>query len=188
MLLATAFSTIGASSIFALVGLTFITASIFSISAAINNLEIDKLNGFSSSMENFLNLLKFEGIKESASAIAISINEIAAAMENIPEGKTTSLQTLNETLNVAKTITEDNIKPTKDFINVIKEYYQFQADSKEADKDALVQALKEVTKTFATTEKEREITLVIKGNEVAALLKGEKTTMQGLLTGFSPVR
>lgn len=158
-----------------------ISSAIDAIGASVAKLEESKLTSFASSMYNLVEIMKFEGISTAANGVASAIAQIGAALETLPEGKEVSLKTLNETLNVAKTITEDQIKPTTDFINVAKEYYQVQATSKEASKDALVQALKEVTKAFTANEKDKEVTLIIKGGDLAAVLKGEKKDMQALL-------
>jgi len=113
---------------------------------------------------------------------------LAAALDEIPEGKTVALSTLNETLTTAKTITEDNIKPTKDFIGAVKEYYKFQADSKDADKDALVAALKQVIGEQNKSAEEGQgegtpIKLVISGNDFAEAINGGGKSVNGLLSG-----
>jgi hypothetical protein len=160
-----------------------ISSAIDAIGASVAKLEESKLTSFASSMYNLVEIMKFEGISTAANGVASAITQIGAALETLPEGKEVSLKTLNETLNVAKTITEDQIKPTTDFINVAKEYYQVQATAKEASKDALVQAMKEATKAFTAVEKDKEVTLVIKGGDLASLLKGETTTLVGLMNG-----
>lgn len=182
--LAVSLSLIGATALFSTAGLLIIAGAIYTIGDAINEMEENKLLNFKNTMEEFLELLRFEGIKDRTSAITDSISSIAESLNEIPEGKTVALETLNKTLTIAKSITEDNIKPTKDFIQVMKGYYEVQATAKEADKDALVAALKEITGALtAREEQEREVNLVVKGSEMAELFKGKKRTVAGLLTG-----
>jgi len=87
----------------------------------------------------------FGGIGMLAMAgVAASVFLLAEALDEIPESKALSLQTVDNTLKTIKTVKEEDVKPTEKFITAAKEYYKAQGDAKDADKDALVAALKEV--------------------------------------------
>lgn len=118
--------------------------------------------------------------------LSLGIAAIAVALNSIPDSKTLTLKTLNETLNNAKTLREEDIKPTKDFVRVIKDYYEVQAKSKDSDKDALVAALKEImnpSKEQAASEEATPIKLVISGNDLAYAINNGNSTVSGLMTG-----
>ena len=76
-----------------------------------------------------------------------SVYMLADAMKEIPENKTVTLQTLDETLKTVKSMKTTDLDPAKEFMTVAKEFYVVQKESKDADKDALVTALKEIVKT-----------------------------------------
>lgn len=188
--LAASFYVIGASSLFAVAAIVVITGAIFAIGKAFSSINTENIKAFSGTLENFLNLLKFEALGDRFGVLTSGIKSIGAALNELPENKTIALQTLNETLNTAKTITEDNIKPTKEFISVAKEYYQVQATSKEADKDTLVAALKEIKSAMApkeakATTEAMPVKLVISGTDLATALKSGNTTVNALLHGLT---
>lgn len=110
---------------------------------------------------------------------------LGVALRAIPDNKVITLKTLNETLSHAKTLREEDIKPTKDFVRVIKDYYEVQAKSKDADKDALVAALKEIMSSgkeeAQSSEETTPIKLVISGTDLAYALNNGNASVAGTL-------
>jgi len=121
--------------------------------------------------------------------MATAIVSLGKALDSLPEGKTVTLKTLNEALTSVKALKEEDIKPTKEFVTVAKQFYEVQANSKEADKDALVAVLKQLTKTMSSKEEKSnepmQVKLVISGTELANALNNGNTTVNAMLHGVS---
>lgn len=105
---------------------------------------INLSEGLSGLTQFNLSLAALTNSASGASIMVDAISEISSALEGMPEGKEVTLRALNDTLYTAKTIKEEEIRPAKDFITAAREYYVAQEKSKESDKDALVNALKEL--------------------------------------------
>lgn len=79
------------------------------------------------------------------------MKDVVAGINEIPKdeafnAKVNVIKTVGETLQTAKMVSPEQIRPAKEFIASAKEYYQAQKDSKSQDQDALVQALKQFMK------------------------------------------
>jgi len=111
---------------------------------------------------------------------------LSAALATIPDEKVTSLKTFNETLTAVKNLTEEDLKPTKEFINSAKVFYEAQAQSKDAEKDALTALLKEISASMNKKEEKgaTPVNLIVSGADLARALKGTSTTkVAASLTG-----
>ncbi len=123
--------------------------SIKSINSAINEIndtKIQALNMLTATLQtfsNFSDMTVFEGI-------ANGIKLIGEAINTLPSDKTVTLSTINETLNTVKSIKKDDLEPAKQFVDIASAYFAAQKDSKDSEKDALVQALKQVLGTNDT--------------------------------------
>jgi hypothetical protein len=116
-----------------------------------------KLSAGLSTLTQFnISLSALSGAGAGATLLVSTISEISEALKEIPEGKTLTLNALNQTLTTARTITEEEIKPSKDFVKAVKDYYVAQKDSKESDKDPLVNALKELKAMLAPKQESNE--------------------------------
>jgi len=107
--------------------------------------------------------------------IAEEINKISEK----PDGMVTftaSMNSLNNVLTTAKTIKEEELKPTKDFIQTAKEYYIAQASSRDVSNDALVEMLKQLNTTIVNSANKKggaiPVKLVVGSNEFEAKLFG----------------
>ena len=164
------------------VSIGVLTSAIFAINAAVNSANETKIKAFSESLSSLQTLLAFEGIEDSALKVVKAIKMIADEINKISEKPdamvsfTTSMNSLNNVLTTAKTVTEDDIKPTKNFIQAAKEYYVAQATSKDVNSDALVGMLKELNTTIANAGSKKggaiPVKLVVGSNEFEAKLYG----------------
>jgi len=124
------------------------------------------------------------GASESISALAKSLVEVSLAINDIPILKTimlkTSMDSLGVVLNASKTITKENIEPTKELIQAAKEFYIVQSEAKPMFNDPLIQTLNLVknsinglASSFNTGDKGegQKVTLIIDGKSIAAVLK-----------------
>jgi len=111
------------------------------------------------------------------SAVTSAIADITKELKEVPEGKTITLNALNQTLTTARAITEEEIKPSKDFVKAVKDYYVAQKDSKESDKDPLINALKELKAMFAPKQQSNEPITV-------KLVLNDGQTLDGKLFGL----
>jgi hypothetical protein len=175
------------------IGFTALASGILALSASISTLPEIKLIAFSDLMKE-LDSLKDLGavVSNSLGLIAESINKIGEEIDNLPEGKTVkftnSMDSLNRVLQTSKEIREVDIKPTKDLINAAKEYYIAQTNSKEADKDALVNALKQIKQAFGESKSEQQnvpVTLIIDGKTASAMLHYNRK-LSGMMGGPTP--
>lgn len=157
------------------IGIAALVTVIGSLAAAISLIPEEKLKGIEQ-----LNILMQSMMKSPINAMkeyASGIELIAAALNKLPDGKTVTLSTLNETLNTVKQLKEEDIGPTKQFVDAASKYYEAQSRSKGAEKDALVAALKEVlgaksgNQEKEKTEEKIQCTLMVDGEAMKAYIK-----------------
>jgi len=143
----------------------------------------ENIKAFGDSMLGLSQILAFEGIEESAAKVVNAIRMIAEEIASISEGDNvvffgTAMTSLNNVLTTAKTVTEEEIKPAKGFIDAARQYYVAQAASKDTDKDALVAAIKELKNVFAAketaggAEQPMKVRLVVGADEFEAKMFG----------------
>lgn len=120
--------------------------SIKTINSAINEIndaKIQALNTLATTLQtfsSFSDMTVFDGI-------ANGIKLIGEAINTLPNDKTVTLSTINETLNTVKSLKKEDLEPAKQFVDIASAYFEAQKQSKDSEKDALVQALKEVLGT-----------------------------------------
>jgi phosphotransferase system IIB component len=143
----------------------------------------ENIKAFGDSMIGLSQILAFEGIEDSASKVVNAIRMIAEEIASITEGDNvvkfgTAMTSLNNVLTTAKTVTEEELKPAKGFIETARQYYVAQAASKDTDKDALVAAIKELKNVFAAketaggTDQPMKVRLVVGADEFEAKMFG----------------
>lgn len=129
-----------------------------------------------------MNPLGWIGMAAGIKFFATAVEDIADAINTLPQDvefktKVQSLQVVNETIKLAST-SGPTLKPTTDFINVAKDYFKAQKDSKDADKDSLVQALKTVLapkkEMQESTTTDTPIVLKVDGQQLSAILTRQK--------------
>jgi len=100
---------------------------------------------------------------------SVAIQVLAASLNQLPDNKTIEIKNLSESIIAVKSIKEEDLKPTKEFVKISKEYYEIQAKSKDADSDAIVAALRELNAKNKEEESEegKEITLIVDGTAFA---------------------
>jgi len=153
-------------------GIMGLSIAIAALGNSLQTLDVTKLEAFTTFTDK---VSAIKDIKEGANQTAAAILTIGLALRAIPEGKDVTLRALNDTLYTAKTIKEEEIKPAKDFVDAVREYYVAQEKSKDSDKDALAVALKELKGilTPKTNNEPIDIKLVLKDGQV----------LNGTLTG-----
>lgn len=170
-------------------GLGIVTGAIVAINAAIGGADNEKLKNFANAIDGLHKVLLFEQIDTSAKKVVDSIRMIAEEIDKaVGTGDnavkfSASMTSLNNVLTTAKTIREEEIKPTKDFLQQAKEYYVAQSVSKDASNDALIGMLKELNKAIAQASaanndrRPMKVKLVVGSKEFEAEMHGlnEKT-------------
>ncbi len=126
--------------------------------------------------------LGFIAIAAGISMMVLAITALGAAINSIPENKAVTLTALNETLTTVKSLTEEDIQPTKKFVVAVKDYYEAQSRSKDIEKDALVAALRQAMTSSQAAKAEQKVKLIITGNELARALKTGDTLVDAKMT------
>ncbi len=129
-------------------------SSMEKMSQSFNTLPADKLLSFNQSLVNFDKLISNSNLVASSKAIVEAVTMISSALNSMPENKKVMLESVVSTINTVKQISDDQLKPSKQFFEVVTKYYEAQANSKTADQDAVVQALKEATRAIVGELKE----------------------------------
>ncbi len=175
-------------------GITALTSAIKDIKKAIGTDTTEAFKAFGESMLGLYAVLSFEGVEDSISVVVRAIRSIGEEIEKVISDKekmitfTTSMNSLNNVLTTAKTIKEEDLKPTKEFLTKAKEYYLAQAGAKDSDKDALLAIVRELQKINQTTNTAKSNTpmrvkLVVGNNEADALLYGFNTKTSDMIQG-----
>lgn len=73
--------------------------------------------------------------------MAVYLKEVNTEMSAIQEQNITKLRAFVDTMEKTKNITVDQLKPTKEFVQIAKEYFIEQTKSKDVEKDAFIEAI-----------------------------------------------
>jgi DNA phosphorothioation-dependent restriction protein DptG len=117
-------------------------------------------------------------------SFASLMKDVVAGINELPneaefKGRVDILKTVGQSIDSIRKTTPEQLRPTTDFIRASKEYYDAQKTSKDADKDAIIQALNSVLKTnfnnksnASSTSSETPIILKVDGKSLRAVITG----------------
>ncbi len=166
-------------------GLETIVASINFLSSSLNTLTTSITTLFNT-ISGKLTGFGFSGFSNAIIQMNGVIITLIETLNQIPDNKTLAIKTLTDNVSTVKELKQEDLKPVREFVSISKEYYEVQAKSKDADKDALIAALKELRGTTGEEGEEeagQEIKLVINGADLAEALSFGNRPVKGLLIG-----
>jgi len=165
-------------------------------------LQADKIEKFGAMVHNLLQILQNPNFETAMKTLTEGIQKITKALNEMPEERKVSLETLNNSLNIIKTITADNVaptiqavtlikdaKPTEQFVQVIEHFHKIHGESKESKENFLLEGIKEVgslLKEKFSSDGEKKIQLVVSGKDLSnALNSYGDHTINGVVHGLS---
>lgn len=118
-----------------------VLGSIGNFSNMINPL-VNQISNLSSS------LLALEGPISVFQKLAGYIRDVRTELEGVSADSIEKLKTFSDTMQNTRTLTSEELRPASEFVQIMKSYYDAQAQAKSSSEDAIVQALKEATKSI----------------------------------------
>ncbi len=160
---------------------------IIDFTSALSRLKVDQMKEFNELMKNLVGILKSDNIAAGMKSVSDGIEAMAEALNEMPDKKIISLETLNQSLEIVKTLNEANVKPTLDvvreikavqptqeFVQVMQHFHEIQLQQKENKENFLLEGIREIggliKESFSTSSQAKPINLVVQGRDLSSAL------------------